>query len=177
MAEILWTIYPWVKALHVISVIAWMAGLFYLPRLFVYHAERVGQVGETHELFMTMELKLLRVIMNPAMTGQFTPQGCKGIIGINHRHPRRPQAGKHFTLGPRHTFQVTKPFQVCRSGIGNDGNRWLCDSGKIINLARMIRAHLQHCKLIILTETGQRQRQARRDPVRGDLAGDDDLPQ
>ena len=67
MTEILWTVYPWVKALHVISVIAWMAGLFYLPRLFAYHAERVGQVGETHDLFMTMELKLLRVIMNPAM--------------------------------------------------------------------------------------------------------------
>lgn len=67
MAEILGTIYPWVKALHVISVIAWMAGLFYLPRLFVYHAEQVGQVGDTHTLFQTMEYKLLRVIMNPAM--------------------------------------------------------------------------------------------------------------
>ena len=60
-------LYPWTKAFHVISVIAWMAGLFYLPRLFVYHAEKVGQYGETHELFQTMELKLLRVIMNPAM--------------------------------------------------------------------------------------------------------------
>lgn len=49
------------------SVIAWMAGLFYLPRLFVYHAEKVGQNGETHTLFQTMEVKLLRVIMNPAM--------------------------------------------------------------------------------------------------------------
>ncbi len=59
--------YPWTKSLHVISVIAWMAGLFYLPRLFVYHAEQVGQDGETHVLFQTMEYKLLRVIMNPAM--------------------------------------------------------------------------------------------------------------
>lgn len=61
------SLYPWIKALHVISVIAWMAGLFYLPRLFVYHAERVGSGGETDELFQTMEARLLRVIMNPAM--------------------------------------------------------------------------------------------------------------
>ncbi len=67
MTDILFSIYPWVKSLHVISVIAWMAGLFYLPRLYVYHVEQVGQSGETHALFQTMELKLLRVIMNPAM--------------------------------------------------------------------------------------------------------------
>lgn len=60
-------LYPWFKALHVMSVIAWMAGLFYLPRLFVYHAEKGGSEGELHETFMTMEAKLLRVIMNPAM--------------------------------------------------------------------------------------------------------------
>ena len=67
MTDILLNAYPWVKALHVISVIAWMAGLFYLPRLFVYHAERVGQAGETHEMFSTMERRLLKAIMNPAM--------------------------------------------------------------------------------------------------------------
>lgn len=67
MSDLLSWLYPWVKSLHVISVIAWMAGLFYLPRLFVYHAECVGQSGETHGLFQTMEYKLLRVIMNPAM--------------------------------------------------------------------------------------------------------------
>ncbi len=67
MAELLLDIYPWVKALHVISVVAWMAGLFYLPRLFVYHAEVVGQSGETHSLFATMERRLLKAIMTPAM--------------------------------------------------------------------------------------------------------------
>jgi putative membrane protein len=67
MTSILADIYLWVKALHVMAVITWMAGLFYLPRLFVYHAEKV-QVGETTDvLFQTMEAKLLRVIMNPAM--------------------------------------------------------------------------------------------------------------
>ncbi len=67
MAEILAGLYPWVKALHIISVISWMAGLFYLPRLFVHHVERAGSDGETHEIFTMMEEKLLRVIMNPAM--------------------------------------------------------------------------------------------------------------
>ena len=55
MTELLTNIYPWVKSLHVMSVIAWMAGLFYLPRLFVYHAEKVGGTGPTQELFGTMD--------------------------------------------------------------------------------------------------------------------------
>ena len=67
MINLLLEFFPYVKAFHVMAVISWMAGLFYLPRLFVYHAERVGQDGETHKLFTTMELKLFRYIMNPAM--------------------------------------------------------------------------------------------------------------
>lgn len=67
MEDFLAGLYPWVKFLHVISVISWMAGLFYLPRLFVYHAERVGQGNPTDELFQVMERRLLRAIMNPAM--------------------------------------------------------------------------------------------------------------
>jgi protoporphyrinogen IX oxidase len=59
--------YLWIKAFHVMAVIAWMAGLFYLPRLFVYHAERGASDAAQHLLLMTMEEKLLRVIMNPAM--------------------------------------------------------------------------------------------------------------
>lgn len=60
-------VYPWTKSLHVVAVIAWMAGLFYLPRLFVYHVEVVGSGTPTDELFQTMERRLLRAIMNPAM--------------------------------------------------------------------------------------------------------------
>lgn len=60
--------YLLVKTLHVISVIAWMAGLFYLPRLFVYHAEKAPPGSELDGLFQTMERRLLRAIMNPAMT-------------------------------------------------------------------------------------------------------------
>ena len=58
--------YPWIKALHVMAVIAWMAGLFYLPRLFVYH-RTVEAASEASELFKVMEGRLLRVIMAPAM--------------------------------------------------------------------------------------------------------------
>jgi putative membrane protein len=67
MQDLLVALYPWTKSLHVIAVVAWMAGIFYLPRLFVYHAETVGLAGPTHELFGTMEGRLLRVIMTPAM--------------------------------------------------------------------------------------------------------------
>lgn len=67
MSDILVSIYPWTKTLHVISVFAWMAGLFYLPRLFVYHAETVRAGTETDALFQTMERRLLRAIMAPAM--------------------------------------------------------------------------------------------------------------
>ncbi|QNT69672.1 protoporphyrinogen oxidase HemJ [Defluviicoccus vanus] len=58
--------YLWVKALHVISVIAWMAGLLYLPRLFVYHTQAAVGSPES-QTFKVMERKLLRLIMNPAM--------------------------------------------------------------------------------------------------------------
>jgi putative membrane protein len=57
--------YLWLKALHLIAVISWMAGMFYLPRLFVYHAQ-VGP-GPQAETFKIMEAKLLRIIMTPAM--------------------------------------------------------------------------------------------------------------
>lgn len=67
MTDFLSSLYPWTKVFHIISVIAWMAGLFYLPRLFVYHVEEAGTKG-LDPLFQTMERRLLRAIMNPAMT-------------------------------------------------------------------------------------------------------------
>jgi len=67
MLDFLIPLYPWTKTLHVLSVFAWMAGLFYLPRLYVYHAERVKAGSDAESLFKTMEMKLLRFIMNPAM--------------------------------------------------------------------------------------------------------------
>ena len=58
--------YPWVKALHIVSVIAWMAGLLYLPRLFVYHAG-VPSGSQRAALLAVMERRLLRGIMVPAL--------------------------------------------------------------------------------------------------------------
>jgi protoporphyrinogen IX oxidase len=59
--------YLWVKALHIMAVIAWMAGLFYLPRLFVYHVERGQDVPILGETLDVMERRLLKAIMNPSM--------------------------------------------------------------------------------------------------------------
>ena len=75
MLDFLALAYPWTKAFHVISVISWMAALFYLPRLLVHHTEQVGLEGDTHALFTMMEGKLSKVIMGPAM-------GATWIFGV-----------------------------------------------------------------------------------------------
>ena len=69
------TMYEWIKALHVIAVISWMAGMLYLPRLFVYHcaAETGSKKSET---FKVMERRLLRAIINPAMAGTAGVSAC-----------------------------------------------------------------------------------------------------
>ncbi|WP_158965091.1 CopD family protein [Chachezhania sediminis] len=67
MQDILIWLYPWTKAFHIMSVIAWMAGIFYLPRLYVYHVEMAGKTDGLGPVFDTMEMKLLRMIMNPSM--------------------------------------------------------------------------------------------------------------
>ena len=59
-------VYPWVKAFHVIAMVAWMAGLFYLPRLFVYHCDMLPGSAES-ERFKVMEYRLMKQIMTPAM--------------------------------------------------------------------------------------------------------------
>ena len=71
MFGILADYFLWIKALHVIAVISWMAGLFYLPRLMAYHAERAEPGSEMSETFKVMEKKLIRIIMNPAMIAAF----------------------------------------------------------------------------------------------------------
>jgi putative membrane protein len=66
--------YPWLKALHVIAVIAWMAGMLYLPRLYVYHAG-AAPGSEASEMLKVMERRLLRAIVNPAMIATFVLGG------------------------------------------------------------------------------------------------------
>lgn len=60
----------WVKVVHVLAMISWMAGLFYLPRLFVYHAEQASAVGLS-DIFQIMERRLLKAIMRPAAVVTF----------------------------------------------------------------------------------------------------------
>ena len=69
--DFVWQISAWVEALHIISVMFWMAGMYYLPRLFVYHAESI-EGGREHGVFEKMEANLLRIIMNPAMIAAWT---------------------------------------------------------------------------------------------------------
>ena len=66
--------YPWIKAFHLVAVIAWMAGMLYLPRLFVYHAS-AKPGSEQSETFKVMEQRLLKYIMGPAM-------GVTWVLGI-----------------------------------------------------------------------------------------------
>ena len=66
MLEVLNPFYLWIKALHILAVIAWMAGMLYLPRLYVYHCEVEPGSAES-ERFKTMERRLLQGIVNPAM--------------------------------------------------------------------------------------------------------------
>ena len=67
MPEFLMSIYPWVKTLHIISAMSWMAGLLYLPRLMVYHTEEAEIGNEMDVTFQVMERRLHQLIMTPAM--------------------------------------------------------------------------------------------------------------
>jgi protoporphyrinogen IX oxidase len=66
MLELIESYYLWIKAAHVVGIVAWMAGIFYLPRLFVYHVDQHPE-SDTSKLFKIMEERLIRIIMVPAM--------------------------------------------------------------------------------------------------------------
>lgn len=79
--------YGWVKVVHVLAVISWMAGLFYLPRLFVYHAENAGK-SELSSVFRVMERRLLNAIMRPAaVVLLLTGAGLIHLGGWDHPMP------------------------------------------------------------------------------------------
>ena len=94
MADLLVTGYPWIKAFHIMAVIAWMAGLFYLPRLYVYHVEQVGSDGQTHDMFQTMERRLLKAAAVLGMTwfhhwlGRRRKDFMEGTNGLTGRQYR-----------------------------------------------------------------------------------------
>jgi putative membrane protein len=78
-------VYDWIKAFHIIALIAWMAGMLYLPRLFVYHcAAEKGSVQS--ETFKTMERRLLRAIMTPAMIATWVLGFSLAWLGPDSRY-------------------------------------------------------------------------------------------
>ncbi|MFC4169235.1 protoporphyrinogen oxidase HemJ [Teichococcus aestuarii] len=112
--------YPWTKSLHLLSVFAWMAGLFYLPRLYVYHTPAEPGSAQS-ELFKVMERRLLRGIMNPAMISAWifgvtlvlTPGvvdwsagwwhgKLAGLLGMTWFHHHLAYARKAFVADARH---------------------------------------------------------------------------
>ena len=89
------TAFLWIKALHIISVIAWMAGLLYLPRLFVYHVKAEPE-SELSETLKVMERRLLRFIMNPAMAASWL---FGGLLMLTYNQDMLVSGWLHAKLG------------------------------------------------------------------------------
>lgn len=103
--------YLWIKAIHVVAVISWMAGMLYLPRLFVYHCE--AEVGSKQsETFKVMERRLLKAIINPAMAVTW-------VLGLY-----MAWAGGWFTSG---WFHVKLFLVLVLSGVHGLFTRWVRD--------------------------------------------------
>ena len=109
--------YEWLKALHVIAVFAWMAGMLYLPRLYVYHAgAKPG--SELSETLKVMERRLLRAIINPAM-------GAAWIFGL--------WMAWEGDLWGQHWFQVKLALVIAMSTLHSFLSRWRRDFEKDAN--------------------------------------------
>lgn len=120
--------YDIVKILHVISVISWMAGLLYLPRIFVYHA-RVTYQSDTDKIFQEMERKLLRYIMNPAMIASFVFGFYLAFqIGFEDSKWLHIKIALAFVLAIFHAF-----LSKCRKNFLNGKNKYSEKFFRIIN--------------------------------------------
>lgn len=125
------SLYHWVKALHIIAVIAWMAGMLYLPRLFVYHTQ-VAVGSEASELFKVMERRLLRFIINPAMIVTW----LAGIYLISKTNALDPQNGMwmHYKLTLLVCMQLAHAMLArCRRKFAADQNRYSTKFYRILN--------------------------------------------
>lgn len=130
--------YLWLKALHLIAMVAWMAGMFYLPRLYVYHAG--APVGSaTSEIFKLMEVRLLRIIMNPALIatwgfglaliwvgGGSTWQGA--LDWLSHAHWMHAKLTLVVLLTGVHGW-----LAKVRKSFARDERRWSAKTFRIIN--------------------------------------------
>ena len=113
-------LYLWVKALHIISVISWMAGMLYLPRLYVYHADQ-PKGSDASEMLKVMERKLLRYIINPAMIASWG-FGIWLIIITGHGGPGTG-GWMHAKLALLVGMQLTHAFLAnARRKFANDAN-------------------------------------------------------
>jgi putative membrane protein len=121
--------YPWLKALHVIAVIAWMAGILYLPRLFVYHADaKTG--SELSETLKIMERRLLRLIINPAMIASF----IFGIALLAQNPDLLHQPFMHAKLGLVLLMTALHGYLArCRKTFTRDENRHSARFYRILN--------------------------------------------
>jgi len=124
-------LYHWIKALHIIAVIAWMAGMLYLPRLFVYHTQvKIG--SEASELFKIMERRLLRLIINPAMIVSWGA----GLWLIIYTNALDPQNGvwMHYKLTLLIFMQLAHAMMArCRKKFANDKNTHSTKFYRILN--------------------------------------------
>ena len=125
MTDLLFTLYPWVKSLHIMAVLSWMAGLFYLPRLFVHHVEQAQSVEGASEIFTMMQGKLLYIIVRPAMIVAWVCGliivATPGIVDWNYFWPWTKGAGViamtgfHIWLAKRQKRFTSCGITVCRS--------------------------------------------------------------
>lgn len=111
MAGFLGGAYEWVRAFHIIAVIAWMAGMLYLPRLYVYHSE-AEPGSKQSETFKIMERRLLRAIINPAMAVTW-------ILGL--------MLAAHLHVWDQTWFHVKLALVIIMSGLHGSFSRWRKD--------------------------------------------------
>jgi putative membrane protein len=123
MTDLLSSFYLFIKAFHVMAVISWMAGLFYLPRLFVYHVERNPAAAEPSASFEIMEQKLLRMIMRPAMIATWISGLClaltPGIIDWSSAWPWA-KAAAVLLMSAFHMWCAGERRKIA-SGFGREG--------------------------------------------------------
>lgn len=125
-------VYLWVKSLHIIAVISWMAGMLYLPRLFVYHTQvKVG--SEASELFKVMERRLLRFIINPAMIIAWAA-GLWLIYITNALDVGQSGKWMHYKLMLLVAMQISHAVMArCRRKFMNDENKYPAKFYRILN--------------------------------------------
>ena len=122
-------LYPWIKALHVLAVISWMAGMLYLPRLYVYHAgaKKGGDLSETLKI---MERRLLRFIINPAMIAAWGFGIWMLILSPELLHQNFMKAKIALLIG----MQITHALLArCRRHFANDANTHNAKFFRILN--------------------------------------------